>query len=262
MFDKRKRLELLDKYRKIGSIREAAKMCGVSKSTAQRWLNVPSCLDSKQRKPRPATKLYDTLLKVETILKERPFSTCVEMSREIGCVSRELVRRCVHKLGFSYKKARYYGVAKNGLQLTKHFLLRRDAYISEGRPLYSVDETGFGRFSYNHRMGWAPCGKQLRVLKDKPRQTSISVIACSSDAGWIKYDEHKGAVNRAKFGDFLRSLDLPQGSVLLVDNASIHIGDEVRDACREKGFSLLFVPPYSPWFNPIESHSTRFSVAH
>ena len=252
MFDKRKRLELLDKYRTVRSIREAAKLCGISKSTAQRWLNDPSCLDLKQRKPRPASKLPDALLKVRTMLTECPFSTCIEMSRAIG-VSKELVRRCVHKLGFSYKKARYYGVAKNGLQLTRKFLLRRDAYIAEGRPIYSVDETGFGRFSYNHSKGWAPCGKQLRVLKNEPRQTSTSVIACSSDVGWIKYTPHKGAVNRLMFCAFLRSMELPQGSVILIDNASIHRGDEVRDACREKGFVLLFVPPYSPWFNPIES---------
>ena len=252
MFDTNKRLELLDIYRSVQSIRKAAQLCKVSKSTAQRWLTDPMCLVSKTRKCRPATRLVVALPQVKKMLLECPFTTCIEMGRSIG-VSRELVRRCIHKIGFSYKKARYYGIAKNGLTLTKRFLLRRDAYIAEGRPIYSVDETGFGRFSYNYSMGWAPCGQQLRVLKKEPRQTSTSVIACSSATGWVNYTRHTGGVNRLIFCTFLRSLDLPHGSVLLLDNASIHRGTEVWDACREKGFTILFVPPYSPWFNPIES---------
>jgi len=252
MFDNNKRLELLDKYRTVHSIRKAAKLCKVSKSTAQRWLTDHMCLVSKIRKCRPATRLAVALPQVKTMLLECPFTTCIEMGRSIG-VSRELVRRCIHKIGFSYKKARYYGIAKNGLALTKQFLIRRDAYIAEGRPIYSVDETGFGRFSYNYSMGWAPCGHQLRVLKKEPRQTSTSVIACASSTGWVNYTRHTGGVNRLIFCTFLRSLDLPHGSVILLDNASIHRGTEVWEACRDKGFTILFVPPYSPWFNPIES---------
>jgi hypothetical protein len=152
------------------------------------------------------------------------------MGSAIG-VSRELVRRCIHKLGFSHKKARYYGVSKNGLKLTKEFLLRREAYIAAGRPIYSVDETGFGRFSFNFDMGWELIGKPLRVPKKFPRQTSKSVIACSSSTGWVKYAEHSGGVNRLMFCAFLRNLDLPQGAVILLDNASIHKGDDVWAVC-------------------------------
>jgi hypothetical protein len=65
-------------------------------------------------------------------------------------LSKELVRTSLHKLGFSSKRTRYYGVvAKNALQLTRTFLKLRDAFIQQGRPIYSVDETGFeGRRSF------------------------------------------------------------------------------------------------------------------
>jgi hypothetical protein len=36
------------------------------------------------------------------------------------------------------------------------------------------------------------------------------------------------------------------------DATSIHKGDEVKAVFKEKGFIKLYVPPYSPWFNPIE----------
>jgi transposase len=188
---------------------------------------------------------------VEASLLKDPFKTCSELARAFD-VSKELVRKCFHNLGFSYKKARYYGVAKNSLQLTRTFLKRRDAYIQEGRQVYSVDETGFGRFSYSYRAGWAPRGKELRVVKTKARQTTTSVLACASETRWVKTTEVSGAFNRAMFCSFVRGLDLPTGSVLLLDNASIHKGYEVFQAFRDKQFVPLYTPPYSPWFNPIE----------
>ena len=149
-------------------------------------------------------------------------------------------------------QAKYYGVSKNGLALAKEFIRRRDQYIKDAHPIYSVDETGFGRFSYHHRKGWALVGKELRVKKDYARQTSVSVLACASADKWEQTREVKGGVNKPIFCEFIKSLDLPEGSVILLDNASIHKGDEVKAVFKEKGFIRLYVPPYSPWFNPIE----------
>jgi len=45
---------------------------------------------------------------------------------------------------------------------------------------------------------------------------------------------------------------LPKGSVLVLDNARIHQGQSLREKVEAAGCSLLFLPPYSPDFNPIE----------
>ena len=45
---------------------------------------------------------------------------------------------------------------------------------------------------------------------------------------------------------------LPPGSVLVLDNARIHHRATLRHAVEEAGHRLLFLPPYSPDFNPIE----------
>ena len=37
-----------------------------------------------------------------------------------------------------------------------------------------------------------------------------------------------------------------------MDNASVHRGDDVFSVFRDRNFVSLYVPPYSPWFNPIE----------
>jgi transposase len=54
------------------------------------------------------------------------------------------------------------------------------------------------------------------------------------------------------FRDFLEALDLPQNTVILLDNVRFHHSKVCKEVAIRKGFELLYVPPYSPWFNPIE----------
>jgi transposase len=46
--------------------------------------------------------------------------------------------------------------------------------------------------------------------------------------------------------------ELEIGSVVIMDNASFHRKAKLREIASEHGFSLLFLPPYSPDYNPIE----------
>jgi transposase len=46
---------------------------------------------------------------------------------------------------------------------------------------------------------------------------------------------------------------LEEGQVVVVmDNLSSHKGERVRELIEGKGCELLYLPPYSPDFNPIE----------
>jgi transposase len=39
---------------------------------------------------------------------------------------------------------------------------------------------------------------------------------------------------------------------VVMDNLSAHKGSRVRELVKERGCKLLYLPPYSPDFNPIE----------
>ena len=41
-------------------------------------------------------------------------------------------------------------------------------------------------------------------------------------------------------------------SVLVLDNASVHHSAELQDCCNAAGVLLVFLPPYSPFWNPVE----------
>ena len=45
---------------------------------------------------------------------------------------------------------------------------------------------------------------------------------------------------------------LAQGDIVVMDNLSAHKPDGIRQAIERAGAALLFLPPYSPDFNPIE----------
>jgi len=65
----------------------------------------------------------------------------------------------------------------------------------------------------------------------------------------------KGTLNKHRFVEYLKTHLKPKLSpedVLLMDNSSVHTSKVVRDALKECGIKYIFLPPYSPDFNPIE----------
>ena len=55
------------------------------------------------------------------------------------------------------------------------------------------------------------------------------------------------------FLEFLQTLNLPENTILLLDNVSFHHTQEVKTYIKSRKWDLLYVPPYSPQFNPIEN---------
>jgi transposase len=45
---------------------------------------------------------------------------------------------------------------------------------------------------------------------------------------------------------------LKRGQVIVMDNLSAHKGERVRELIEAKGCELIYLPPYSPDYNPIE----------
>ncbi len=65
-----------------------------------------------------------------------------------------------------------------------------------------------------------------------------------------------GPINRHAFQAYVDQVLVPElrpGDVVVMDNLSSHRGPAIRRAIEEAGASLLYLPPYSPDFNPIEN---------
>ena len=72
----------------------------------------------------------------------------------------------------------------------------------------------------------------------------------------------KGTVDGDKFSDYVRGSLIPNmlpfdgtnpRSVAILDNCSVHRVKSVVDLFKEAGILVLWLPPYSPDFNPAEN---------
>ncbi|MCH8110194.1 MAG: transposase [Chloroflexi bacterium] len=65
----------------------------------------------------------------------------------------------------------------------------------------------------------------------------------------------EGAMNGAIFRIFVEQVMAPTlkaGAVVVMDNLSAHKVSGIREAIEKTGARLLYLPPYSPDFSPIE----------
>ena len=44
-----------------------------------------------------------------------------------------------------------------------------------------------------------------------------------------------------------------KNSVIVMDNAKIHHGEKLTESIEQMGCKVLYLPPYSPDYNPIET---------
>ena len=70
-----------------------------------------------------------------------------------------------------------------------------------------------------------------------------------------------GAINGELFLAYTCQVLVPtlnSGDIVVMDNLSSHKRTGVREAIEEAGAKLLYLPPYSPDFNPIEQAFSKF----
>ena len=72
-----------------------------------------------------------------------------------------------------------------------------------------------------------------------------------------------GPINRDAFGAYVEKVLVPElnpGDVVIMDNLLSHKAPAVREMLEADGASLLYLPPYSPNFNPIEQAFSKLKA--
>ncbi|CAN5682912.1 hypothetical protein BH24ACT22_BH24ACT22_02050 [soil metagenome] len=65
----------------------------------------------------------------------------------------------------------------------------------------------------------------------------------------------EGAIDGKAFETYIEhflSPELERGKIVVMDNLSVHKSKRIEQLIEAAGATLLFLPPYSPDFNPIE----------
>lgn len=136
------------------------------------------------------------------------------------------------------------------------------AHLDPGQLVF-VDETG-SNITLTPRYGRAPRGQRCRGQVPRNWGHNTTLLAAMSLAGIQTAFVIEGATDQAVFEGFVEHYLVPQlrpGQVVVWDNLSVHKSVRARALIEAAGCQVLFLPPYSPDYNPIELAFAKLKTA-
>ena len=118
-----------------------------------------------------------------------------------------------------------------------------------------IDETGAST-KMARLYGRAPRGRRLRVGVPHGHWKTTTFVGALRRTGMTAPMVLDGPMTGAWFLAYVQQVLAPtlrRDDVVILDNLPAHKSAAVRDAVEAAGARLLFLPPYSPDFNPIEN---------
>jgi transposase len=117
-----------------------------------------------------------------------------------------------------------------------------------------IDESGFAH-DMPRTHGYAIKGQRCYGKHDWGAKGRTNVIAALIGATLIAVGLVNESVDTNVFTCWVDKFllpNLPDKSVIVMDNAAFHKGKEMQGMIENAGHTLLYLPPYSPDLNPIE----------
>ena len=130
---------------------------------------------------------------------------------------------------------------------------RRARTLNHRRFLF-VDESAVNT-AMTRRYGRAPRGERVYDAAPRNYGTHTSVIGAMGLRGLIAMLTVEGAVDALCFNAYLEQVLAPQlrrGDVIVLDNLGAHKASRIEEVAAERGAQVLWLPPYSPDYSPIE----------
>jgi transposase len=118
-----------------------------------------------------------------------------------------------------------------------------------------IDET-WASTNMARTHGRAPRGERLRAPIPHGHWKTTTFVAGLRTSGIVAPMVLDGPINGHSFQAYVDQVLAPElrpGDVVIMDNLGSHKGAGIRPAIEAAGASLLYLPPYSPNFNPIEN---------
>jgi transposase len=121
--------------------------------------------------------------------------------------------------------------------------------------LVFIDET-WASTNMARRYGRCRRGERLRMGVPHGHWKTTTFVGALTTRGFIAPWVLDGPINRHAFETYVAKVLVPElrpSDVVIMDNLSSHKGQKVRQMVEAAGAGLLYLPPYSPDFNPIEN---------
>jgi len=170
-------------------------------------------------------------------------------------VSISTIWQAIGRCGFTRKKLSAAAMERNEMKRS-HFLF--DIGEFDPKQLVFVDKSACNKRTTHRGYGWAIKGERCKKLQCFVRGKRYSILPALSLSGFLHVKVREGSFTTSSFEEFIDDLlDEMQpypgpNSVIVMDNCRIHKAPSIIQMIEERGMRVMFLPPYSPDFNPIE----------
>jgi len=117
-----------------------------------------------------------------------------------------------------------------------------------------VDESGVN-IAMTRRFGRAPKGQRVHDAVPRNWGKNVTILGALSCRGLDAVMTVEGATDAAVFRAFVSDVLAPTlrpGDIVVMDNLGAHKVEGIATAIQARGARLVYLPPYSPDWSPIE----------
>jgi len=183
-------------------------------------------------------------------------------------VSKSTVGRLIESFNYSLKRLQFIPErrnAENTIQIRREYALEFSslpANFSEEEIIF-LNEVGFSVSSRSSR-GRTLKGTPAVAIVPAIRTRNISICCAMNRNGILFYKTSTRAFNGEIFIEFLKELKDKihekrlKNIVLIMDNVRFHHMNEVKALLDSFNYRILYLPPYSPFLNPIENMFSKW----
>jgi transposase len=186
-------------------------------------------------------------------------------------VSQRTIARCIKAYSYTIKRVHNIPIRRNDDAAIEARAVYSDYFMRllasvERQGIIFVDEVGFN-VSMRARRGRSLRGTNAVHQVASIRSRNISVCCAMNNTGILFYEAQTRAYNGVFFQQFLMRLmvQLQQrqlmATTIIVDNVPFHKCIAGRAIVADAGHSIAFLPPYSPFLNPIENMFSKWKQA-
>lgn len=128
------------------------------------------------------------------------------------------------------------------------------AAVVDSESLVFVDECGV-HTSLAPIYGYAPRGERLHLPVPRNRGKNTTLLSSMTIEGMGPSLAVEGATTARVFEAYVERVLAPSlraGQIVVMDNLGAHRPPRIRELIEERGCELMYLPAYSPDYNPIE----------
>ena len=101
-------------------------------------------------------------------------------------------------------------------------------------------------------------GKRVNIRISGKRHARIGLVAALCEGALLAPHTYSGTIKASVFEDWFEEdllKTLPKDHVIIMDNAAFHKKEVLQNLARKYSQTLIFLPPYSPEYNPTIEHT-------